>query len=200
MTNKIPDDYENPIDKLLCGLCDKMNPILYKYNFTPNIITTISFLFTLLSLYFLIKGEYLLAGISHIISYYFDCSDGKFARKYDMITTFGDYYDHITDILGIFLPILVIYLNKNISRRYFVTMIIITFIFMGLMTFHIKNTEKYYKQNARNDNEHSILEKITDNFVPKIDIDIQYTKYIGPGTFNVVFAILLYLTKFNIYK
>ena len=33
------------------------------------------------------------------LGYFFDCMDGHYARTYDMCTTFGDYYDHTSDIL-----------------------------------------------------------------------------------------------------
>jgi phosphatidylglycerophosphate synthase len=201
MTNKIPEENENPIDVILCRICDKMNPILYNYNFTPNIITTISFIFTLLVVYFIINGNYVLASLSYILFYFFDCADGKFARKYNMVTRFGDYYDHITDILGFILPIIVIYLNKNISRRYFKTIIIISLIFLYLSLFHTKNYELFYiKNNNSSENESSFLENILTKIVPDIEIDMKFTKYLGAGTFNIVFAILLYLTNFNINK
>ena len=34
-----------------------------------------------------------------MLGYYFDCIDGPMARKYNMVTVFGDYYDHGTDII-----------------------------------------------------------------------------------------------------
>ena len=32
------------------------------------------------------------------VGYFFDCMDGHFARKYNMVTEFGDMYDYITDL------------------------------------------------------------------------------------------------------
>ena len=34
--------------------------------------------------------------------------DGDFARKYNMESKFGDYYDHITDTLGVVIFICII--------------------------------------------------------------------------------------------
>ena len=34
----------------------------------------------------------------YLFAYFCDCLDGFMARKYNLETKFGDYYDHITDI------------------------------------------------------------------------------------------------------
>ena len=34
-----------------------------------------------------------------LVAYLFDCVDGYMARRYDQMSVFGDYYDHISDIV-----------------------------------------------------------------------------------------------------
>ena len=98
---KISPDYENPIDNVLIQISDWVCPALYEAPFgvTPNMLTTMSNLFSILGLYFFYNE----AGFKYFLciwmGYFFDCLDGHFARKYDMCTVFGDYYDHISDLI-----------------------------------------------------------------------------------------------------
>ena len=48
---KIIRKYENPIDNLLLDIAIPMNTFLYKLKFTPNMLTTISLLLSLLGSY-----------------------------------------------------------------------------------------------------------------------------------------------------
>lgn len=64
----------------------------------PNVITTYSFFFSLLSRWFLWYDNIMGFVIFNHLGYFFDCMDGQFARKYDMVSQFGDIYDHTTDI------------------------------------------------------------------------------------------------------
>ena len=55
---KIPVEYENPIDNYILELSDKTAPYVYKMGMTPNMITTLSNISTIIViilLYFLIK-------------------------------------------------------------------------------------------------------------------------------------------------
>ena len=47
----------------------------------------------------LCNNNYILACIYYFISYFFDVLDGIYAREYNMVSEFGDYYDHIKDIV-----------------------------------------------------------------------------------------------------
>ena len=119
----MPDDkyiqeFNNPLDNFYLNIIEKINPILYKLNFTPNIITTISFILGLLTAYFIYRECYISAGISYFFSYFFDCVDGNFARKYNMTSKFGDYYDHITDCINNLLILYVILSSKLYSYSF----------------------------------------------------------------------------------
>ena len=39
---KIPPNLENPIDNYLLDVCEYVSPTFYNYGFTPNMITTLS--------------------------------------------------------------------------------------------------------------------------------------------------------------
>ena len=68
--------------------------------FTPNMLTTLGVISTAAGVYFLYKKQTVLASICILLWMYFDYADGILARKYSQVTEFGDYYDHVTDWLG----------------------------------------------------------------------------------------------------
>ena len=67
-------------------------------NYTPNHLTSLSFIFQGISLFFLNLNYLYTYTFLYLIGYYFDCIDGPMARKHNMVTVFGDWYDHTTDI------------------------------------------------------------------------------------------------------
>ena len=68
---KLPSNYDDPIDSLFCDYSEKLNPYFKRINFTPNGITTLSFIFGLLAIYAYIKSNYLLCAILYLIGYFF---------------------------------------------------------------------------------------------------------------------------------
>ena len=76
---------------------------LNNFNITPNMVTTVSFIFGLIASINLYFSCYKLSGICFISNYLIDCVDGPLARYTKKISRFGDLYDHITDILTYFL-------------------------------------------------------------------------------------------------
>ena len=116
---KLPAKYENPIDNFLVSIAEKLNPIFYNLGFNPNGITTLSLIFGILFNYYYFNKKYEMAATMMMISYFFDCMDGNFARTYNMQTKFGDYYDHIKDVLVmlVFAGILFLY-NDDASLKF----------------------------------------------------------------------------------
>ena len=89
----------HPIEEYIYITLNKHIPKLRPYNITPNHLTTGSIISSILSAFYLYKNTKSLAIIFLILSYIFDCSDGLYARKYKMVSKFGDYYDHISDLV-----------------------------------------------------------------------------------------------------
>ena len=111
--SKVGIEYENPIDNMCYDLAKSMLPYFRSMNFTPNGITTLSLLFGLAAICFLYNKQFIPFAIMYIISHFFDCLDGAYARKYDMVTDFGDWYDHITDWLVYSTIIYILYKKYN---------------------------------------------------------------------------------------
>ena len=70
---KIKKEFENPIDNIIIDMAEKITPFLYETGHTPNIITTYSLIFGLLSVYYLNKNNITMFILFYIISYFFDC-------------------------------------------------------------------------------------------------------------------------------
>ena len=143
MVNKIADKYECPIDKYLLKFIDTHLDIYYNISFTPNMITTIGIFFGLLSMYNILQYNFKLASFLLLGAYYFDCVDGKLARKYNMQTNFGDYYDHFGDIFKI---CIVIYALYKTNPTKFSNIQFILIILAVMMIIHLGYQETIYNK------------------------------------------------------
>jgi phosphatidylglycerophosphate synthase len=189
MVNKIADIYECPLDIYLLKFIDTHLDIYYKKGLTPNMVTTIGIIFGLLSMYNIFNSNFKTASFLLLCAYYFDCVDGKLARKYDMKTKFGDYYDHFGDIFKIIIVLYALY--KTNPEKLKNIMLIIIFLIFGMLI-HLGYQEIIYNKN----------ESPTLNFSKKlIEFDknpektIQYTRYLGCGTFILVICIIIFFWK-----
>jgi phosphatidylglycerophosphate synthase len=189
MTNKIDCSQENPIDIILCKLANSIKKNFHSLNFTPNHITTLSLLCGLVSIYLLYKDKCVLSVGFFILSYFFDVLDGIYARTYKMVTKFGDYYDHVTDLVVIFLYIcMIIYKCKNrIKLSFFIIIILISFI--GLCV-HMGCQENVY--NCSDSETLSILKKFCKN---NPEQKIKYTRFFGCGTFIFVICVVALISR-----
>ena len=197
---KIEKNYENFFDDFLIDIAEYVSPFFYKLNFTPNDITTLSLITGLASVYFLYKQNIVLFSILWIVSYFFDCLDGHFARKYDMVTKFGDLYDHVKDISVLLLLTIVSFIIFR-QKKYFYHAFVVVIIFQILSNIHLTCQQTLYKGANSNDEFLDFLKYI----YIKLGINdenckevIQYTKYFGVGTLHliVVFS-TLFLTFTN---
>jgi len=99
MVNKIPDELENPMETILYRHIDVFLPFYKKIGLTPNGLTTISLLLGLAAVLLIWQNHYIIGALLWFVSYYYDCADGKMARRYKMTSRFGDLYDHTSDLL-----------------------------------------------------------------------------------------------------
>ena len=191
---KIPAKYENPIDNVIISHVDNMKSYFFKLGFTPNILTTLSLFCHLFAMYFFVNNqEYytVYSVIFFFLSYYFDCFDGHFARSYNMVTNFGDYYDHISDWFKI---ILLIWLIYTYFKPYFYVSVMFLIIFGFLSSIHLSCQERYYGKHG-SDTLH-LLKYICPSNYFKVNIDdcLNITKYVGCGTYLVIaIGVIIYL-------
>jgi len=115
-------------DKIFTKLCTYTLSFWHSINVTPNMITTLGLISSILCVYFLYKNNTIACIIFLILRMYFDYTDGLFARKYNQVTKFGDYYDHTVDIFGFFIPfIIVLLITSNMSQRILFSVLIVIF-------------------------------------------------------------------------
>jgi phosphatidylglycerophosphate synthase len=188
MVNKIPSDIDNPIDNIILKFIDTHLDMYYKYNFTPNMVTTLSLITGIITAFLITKNKFELAGLMYALSYYFDGVDGKLARKYNMVTIFGDYYDHFSDIFKNLLIFYVLYKNNSNKFKKIIIIIIILFI---LASIHLGCQQALYPQD--------IVESPTLDIFKgpkeKCKTFINKTKIFGLGTFTLFILLIIIFWK-----
>lgn len=181
MGKKIPDHLDDPFDNMLYRICDKLSHPFYLTNHTPNMITTYSLITGILACYFLYKEKIYLFISFYLLSYFFDCFDGYFARRYKMTSKFGDIYDHVKDTIVNLLLVFVIFYKYYQSIT--LANVIIIVILFTLFTMHMGCQQKYYKS-TNGDSNHSetidAYEVMCEN-----KEHLRYTRFFGPGMLTV---------------
>ena len=188
---KIEKRHENPLDNILIDLSDALCPFFKKLGFTPNWITTLSLIFGLLAVYCLYKGYLWLFAILYFISYFFDNMDGNYARKYNMTSKIGDYYDHIKDIVVVLVLLFVLIRKNKCSNKVWIVSGIILGIFFILMSMQLGCQERLYST------EESPSLSFTKNLCPgDPDTGCKILRWFGCGTFILIFiGICIYIEK-----
>lgn len=157
---------------------------LYSLGLTPNMVTIISTIFTLATIYFLHTGNVIIAVLSYIIGYTLDCVDGKIARKYNMMSNFGMVLDLTTDFISnILIVAYILYYNNSVDTLY---LIIILYFFSYMLSFSYSMIEAIASYKATKDDnfykrKYDILKKESPNNL-LYDlylslINVSYTKY-----------------------
>ena len=190
---KIPCKYENPIDNILISICEYTCPFAHALGLTPNILTTISLLFCGFAIFYLLKSRFYLAAFLFLISYYFDCMDGHFARKYKQTSKFGDYYDHIADFTKIVSVLYTLFYINSTKFWNYIPYIILLF---GLSAVHLGCQEVYYdkdKSNGESPTLHLLKPLCPISKNKYVDYALQFTKYFGVGTQQIGIAIMILL-------
>jgi hypothetical protein len=190
---KLPHKIDGPIDVVLLDIIEYIKfprPGI----FTPNMLTSLSFGFGLLACYLVYTYKFVFGAVSYSLSYFFDCADGYVARKYNMVTVFGDVYDHITDITVWVLLFYILYSLKPLLFLQFVPAIILMFYLSSL---HFSFQEKYTSATTSPFlRALDILNPFLHDGITKTEFAgyLKYSRYFGCGTFNlfIVCMILFY--------
>lgn len=186
---KIEENIDNPIDNILLSITEKVAPGLVNLGFTPNIITTFSLISGLLGIYYIYKEQYVYGSLLFFLGYFFDCVDGYMARKFNMITKFGDLYDHITDWVVSVLLILV-YFTRDLNTKFKITILIFFSILTLLSLVHLGCQEKYYEEKENSQlGVLSVLKILCTN-----KENIKITRYFGLGTLTLAISLVIIFT------
>lgn len=191
---KISSINDNPIDNVMIETSEILSPHFKSLNYTPNGITTISLIFAAASLYHLYNYDVIYFAIYFTISYFFDCMDGYYARKYDMVTESGDKYDHFKDLIVIVALFYMLYSRYNILEFPVIILILSVFIVLAMMTVGCQEhvTNKKHKSNTL-----SIFNVITPTKENCKKYN-SYLKYFGTGTLVLVTIIIVFYLNSNL--
>lgn len=183
---KIVREYTNNIDNVLIDFANYISPFFKRYSFfTPNVFTTISLAISIIGLYNIYKQNYKIGALLMFIGYFFDCMDGHFARKYNMITKFGDFYDHIADVSK-FILLIVLVLKAPLSKKTKKFFIIFFVINALLACVHFGCQERFYHLK-------SVLTHLR-NLCPRKE-DITWIRYFGSGNAMLMICIFVFFLK-----
>lgn len=187
---KLPRELENPLDNVIIYLCGPMTDFFHKLDMTPNDITTLSLITGILSIVFLYKGLPIISVCFYFFSYVFDCADGYHARKYKMVSSGGDLYDHIKDwTVNITYAIVLYKRNKDtLTRPQWIVVLCITIFLIVMQSFYFAAQERYYD---KLDDIPSMawLGALVKTKKDAINV-LKVTRYFGCGTF-IMYVICL---------
>jgi phosphatidylglycerophosphate synthase len=145
--------------------------------------------FSLISAYYMYKyfinKNYKIASLFLLLSYYFDCLDGNYARTYNMVSLFGDYYDHISDaITGILVVLGIWKSNANIKIKTVCLSILGIFLFLSCI--QLGCVQRNYSKKS----ESPSLDMFC-KICPK-HYKLSFWRYFGPGTLVLVAFLIIY--------
>jgi phosphatidylglycerophosphate synthase len=197
MVNKIPQELDNPIDNFINNIVDTQLDLYKNVGLTPNGLTTISLLLGLSTSYFAYNNKYIIASATWLLSYYFDCADGKMARKFKMTSKFGDLYDHSSDILKHFILFYVLYNKLDKETKKIKYLIISLVIIIGLLTAaQVGCQEKMTRQITNKETESPTLKIAEYLVITDCDKQIKFTRFFGPATIIMyVIIVMIFLGR-----
>lgn len=194
---KLNRQQENPFDNIFIDIAEWLNTHIFRpLNYTPNMITTMSLFLGIVSVVLFHYQYYFFSIIFFVTAYILDCADGNFARKYNMETQFGDYYDHISDMSkGLLLLIAVII--HPISIRTKQLLIFVLAILLSLSMMHLGCQEGIY-----NPDKHDKFDSLSNlKYLCGSTEDslkyIKYTRYFGTGTLILYMCFLILISKYS---
>lgn len=110
--------FEHPADLAIVAASQPVIAFMREtLRLTPNLVTGLSFLFTLLALFLLWRGHLAGFALASLASYYFDDLDGAMARRYKLTSDVGELLDHLSD-LAYFLGVLAILAVRYRALRF----------------------------------------------------------------------------------
>ena len=195
-SRKFPRHLDNLIDDWIIDKGKDLYPFWRKMNFTPNDLTTVSLVLGVISVLLFYKKWFILSAISYFLSYCFDVFDGNYARKYNLTTKFGDYYDHIKDLLVNVLMGYVFLKYSKLDKRLLIFVSIVAIILFIISNIHLGCQEIYNSfYNPEHKNTYLAFLKVYCN--KKFISNINILKHFGCGTFFLWMTLIILLNVIN---
>lgn len=197
---KLTSEQENPIDRAFIAMSDVVAPYAKYIGATPNLVTTLSVIMGALASYTIWKGGNKTNFVFwSLLAYFFDCLDGHMARKYDMCSKFGDYYDHLSDWLYYGLLFYAAFVVRGFKQRYkqYAVVIYTILVLTGVgMIWHFGCQEMVFMSHGKGGKEcfKAPTLEIFQCLCPKAKTQIMLSRMFGAGTFTFIVIVVIYLT------
>ena len=183
---KLPRNLECPLDNVLLDIVDYTNPYFYYVGFTPNGLTLVSAIFGILSCISVFYNLYVYSSILYFIGYFFDCADGNFARRYNMVSKFGDFFDHTKDIV-VFVSLVIVLIYKQ-GVTLWNCMLFLNF--LGLLGLNVLYLGELEIQSNK------IKSEFLKLFSVRSNISLFYLRHFGCANLNLYVSMVLLHFKF----
>lgn len=195
LSGKIHESLEDPVSQSLYDISEMVSPTLYDLGITPNMVTTTRLLMTLVGFIYFFQNEYYrVSALLFFASYFGDCLDGHMARKYNLETEFGDYYDHLADAMYMILSLY--YISVNIHPEY--DWLVIVLFILGFMSLvQIGCEERYLKMMGIGKDSgtlHGLSHICPKSLIDDHELDelMEFSRLIGTGTFILIVTIIIW--------
>ena len=191
--SKLPVELECPGDILFNKIVYIISPVFHLAGFTPNGITTISLICGIFAAYMVYNKNFIGGAVAYVMAYFFDCLDGYYARTYNQVTKFGDYYDHYGDLFKFALMIYAMYSVDSTILLYSAPFLLIGGL---LMSAFMGCQEVYYN---KKDESAFLGGLIFSSQMTEADSMryLKWLRYFGPG--NYIFVIVIILAFYQYY-
>lgn len=199
LSGKIHESLEDPVSAVLYDVAESISPTLYSMGVTPNMITSTRFLVILFSFIYLFKnGYYRTTAILYMLSYFGDCLDGHMARKYNMDTPLGDYFDHIADLLAFIIAIY--YISVKIHPEYD-WLVILIFVLLIISLVQIGCEERYLGLMGVGKDSYTmsgVLRLCPKSVIPDSEIEglMEFSRLFGIGMYILFITIIIWNFKY----
>jgi phosphatidylglycerophosphate synthase len=187
--SKSNKNIQSPFDNIMYKLSDDISDTFYNNNFTPNEVTTLSNITWIVMLIFLYNSYNYIAAFLLLISFFFDCLNGFMARKYKMSSNFGNIYDHTSHIIK-FILLMILFYKINKEKLFKILPVIIIFLILSW------SYTKCEEINNNIDETSFVPISLCPASTPEGRYSyMQYVKYFGAGSLNILLAILIIYFK-----
>ena len=183
-------EHNEPIDNFIVKyFCNPISPLFRITGHSANMISIYGLALSLVSLYYLFNDDILRFTFYFWVCYGLDCLDGYYARRYNMVTAWGDMFEHVRDITYIILTIGMTIFKYTLTD-YAMYVLVLSSVLTGI---HVGCVQKSYNNNGF-DRVPETLDYL--EFLCYDPAFIHLSGHFGVGMYMVTLNILiLYLSK-----
>lgn len=194
---KLPPHLENPIDNILLEGCARIHPFFRKMGFTANGITWLSALLQGIALGLFYHQWHIAAALTYFVGYFLDVLDGYYARRYNMVSSYGDALDHGKDWMVITAFFLILMTRTYISWERKALFLGGTAFFGLLTTWYMGCQETYYHPRKNTSDGHATLAWTRALCTQDTERRLRWLRWGGTGTSALFWTLFLLTLRTN---